>query len=165
MSVNNHRPHVLVLPEDEANEELVNGFLLDPSIKLRSIQVLPCAGGWSKVLDSFVANHIAGLRQFKDRHLVLLVDFDDHVKERTALFIAAIPLDVADRVFLLGPKTEPEPLRKQLGVSREHIGKTLAAECLHDEDTTWQHNLLVHNATERARLNDKVKGILFRTAG
>ena len=45
MSVNNHRPHVLVLPEDEANEELVNGFLLDPSIKLRNIQVLPSAGG------------------------------------------------------------------------------------------------------------------------
>ncbi len=161
MSVNNHRPHVLVLPEDEANEELVNGFLLDPSIKLRNIQVLPCAGGWGKVLDSFIASHITGLRQFKDRHLVLLVDFDDRIQERTALFVAAFPPDVADRVFLLGTKTEPEPLRKQLGQSLEKIGKTLAAECLHDEDTTWQHDLLAHNANERARLNAKVKGILF----
>lgn len=161
MSVNNHRPHVLVLPEDEANEELVNGFLLDPSIKLRSIQVLPSAGGWSKVLDSFVASHIAGLRQFKDRHLVLLVDFDDHVEERTEKFVEAFPEDVKDRVFLLGTKTEPEPLRKQMGQSLEQIGKTLAAERLHDEDTTWQHDLLAHNATERARLNAKVKGILF----
>ena len=58
-------------------------------------------------------------------------------------------------------KTEPEPLRKQLGQSLEQIGKTLAAECLHDEDTAWQHDLLAHNATERARLNAKVKGILF----
>ena len=115
MSVNNHRPHVLVLPEDEANEELVNGFLLDQSIKLRNIQVLPSAGGWSKVLDSFVASHIAGLRQFNDRHLVLLVDFDDHVEERTAKFLEAFPEDLRDRVFLLGTKTEPEPLRKQLG--------------------------------------------------
>lgn len=161
MSVNNHRPHVLVLPEDEANEELVNGFLLDPSIKLRNIQVLPSAGGWSKVLDSFVASHIAGLRQFKDRHLVLLVDFDGQVEERTAKFFDAFPEDVRDRVFLLGTQTEPEPLRTRLGKSLEQIGKTLAAECLHDEDTTWMHTLLVHNAAERKRLDAKVKTILF----
>ena len=41
------------------------------------------------------------------------------------------------------------------------IGKTLAAECLHDEDTMWQHDLLAHNAAERARLNATVKEILF----
>ena len=89
------------------------------------------------------------------------MDFDDHVQERTAKFVDAFPEDLRDRVFLLGTKTEPEPLRKQMGQSLEQIGKTLAAECLHDEDTTWQHDLLAHNATERARLNARVKGILF----
>ena len=44
MSVNVYKPHVLVLPEDDANREIANGFLLAPSLKLRNIQVLPCAG-------------------------------------------------------------------------------------------------------------------------
>jgi hypothetical protein len=161
VSVNNYLPHVLVLPEDKANEELVNGFLLDPSIQRRKVHVLPCAGGWSKVLDSFETTQVDGLRKYKDRHLILLIDFDNHVQERTEKFVETFPEDVRDRVFLLGTKTEPEPLRKQLGQSLEQIGKTLAAECLHDEDTTWQHALLEHNVTERARLNAKVKGILF----
>jgi hypothetical protein len=29
MSVNKYHPHVLVLPEDDANRQLANGFLLD----------------------------------------------------------------------------------------------------------------------------------------
>jgi len=29
MSVNGHLPHVLVLPEDDANRQLANGFVLD----------------------------------------------------------------------------------------------------------------------------------------
>lgn len=161
MSVNVHIPHVLVLPEDEANQELANGFLLDPSVKLRSIQVLPSAGGWGKVLDSFIVSHIDGLRKYRNRHLVLLIDFDGHVDERTAKFLDAFPEDVRDRVFLLGTQAEPEPLRTQLGQSLENIGTALAAECFHDEDALWMHPLLAHNAAERSRLNARVKGFLF----
>ena len=40
MSVNVYNPHVLVLPEDDANRQIANGFLLEPSIKHRNIQVL-----------------------------------------------------------------------------------------------------------------------------
>lgn len=29
MSVNKERPHVLILPEDDANRQLANGFQLD----------------------------------------------------------------------------------------------------------------------------------------
>ncbi len=161
MSVNNYLPHLLVLPEDKANEELANGFLLDPSIQQNKVRVLPCAGGWSKVLASFEASQIEGLRRFPNRHLVLLVDFDDHVEERTEKFAEAFPADVKDRVFLLGTKTEPEPLRKQMRKSLEQIGKALAAECRLDEETTWKHDLLAHNTDERKRLNATVKGFLF----
>lgn len=48
MSVNNYKPHLLVLPEDEANRQLANGFLQDFSLNLRCIQVLPIAGGWAR---------------------------------------------------------------------------------------------------------------------
>ncbi len=42
MSVNRALPHVLVLPEDDANRQIANGFLLalDSSVQ-RRIQVLP----------------------------------------------------------------------------------------------------------------------------
>jgi hypothetical protein len=43
VSVNVFKPHVLVLPEDDANRQIVNGFLLDPSLNLRAIQALPIA--------------------------------------------------------------------------------------------------------------------------
>ena len=161
MSVNNERPHVIVLPEDDANRQIANGFLLDPSIKPRNIRVLQPAGGWGKVLDSFLNDHIAELRRWSQRHLVLLIDFDDHVEERTQQFVNHFPEDVRDRVFLLGTKGEPEPLRKQCGNSLEDIGTALAGECYHEETTLWNHQLLAHNAAERTRLNAKVKSILF----
>ena len=40
MSVNKYLPHVLVLPEDDANRQLANGFLLDPNLLDRRIQLL-----------------------------------------------------------------------------------------------------------------------------
>lgn len=48
MSVNVYQQHVLVLPEDDANRQIVNGFLLEPSLNERVIQVLPIAGGWAR---------------------------------------------------------------------------------------------------------------------
>lgn len=162
MSVNNDKPHVIVLPEDDADRQIANGFLLDPSIKLRNIQVLGPARGWGKVLDRFLDVHVAELRKWPQRHLVLLIDFDGHVDKRTEQFISQFPEDVRDRVFLLGTQGEPEDLKKDRGESFENIGKKLAGECYYDETNLWNHQLLAHNAAERARLNAKVKTILFK---
>jgi hypothetical protein len=76
-------------------------------------------------------------------------------------FVSQFPEDVRDRVFLLGIQSEPEPLRKEYGDSLENIGKALATECYRNENQLWNHQLMAHNASERARLNAKVKGILF----
>lgn len=161
MSVNAYQPHVLVLPEDEANRQMANGFVLHAHLKPRNIQILPPSGGWGKVLNSFVNDHIAGLRKYPHRHLVLLIDFDGHVEERRDHFVAQFPPDVRERVFLLGTSSEPEPLKKSHGNSLEAIGKQLATECERDETELWAHRLLAHNAAERQRLNAKVKAILF----
>jgi hypothetical protein len=161
VSVNVYKPHVNVLPEDDANRQIANGFLLDPSIKLRNIRILDPAGGWLKVLDSFLNDHIAYLQKWPECHLVLLIDYDNDVESRTKQFVSQFPEDIRDRVFLLGTQSEPEPLRKEYGDSLENIGKALAAECYRDETNLWNHALLAHNAAERARLNANVKGILF----
>ncbi|HRI43685.1 MAG TPA: hypothetical protein PLL78_07365 [Fimbriimonadaceae bacterium] len=45
MSVNKHRPHLFVVPEDDACRQLANGFLLEPEVNQRQIQIEDVAGG------------------------------------------------------------------------------------------------------------------------
>ncbi len=59
MSINKYKRHILVLPEDDANRQIANGFLLDPNLDVRAIQILPPSGGWKKVLNSFMDNHLS----------------------------------------------------------------------------------------------------------
>ena len=60
MSINAYKPHLLVLPEDDANREMANGFLLDSRVLMCNMQVLPPAGGWKKALDSLQNKHAQG---------------------------------------------------------------------------------------------------------
>jgi hypothetical protein len=58
--INRYQPHILVLPEDDANSQLANGFLLElDQSALTKIQVLPEASGWRVVLNSFESDHVA----------------------------------------------------------------------------------------------------------
>ena len=69
--MNRYKPHVLVVPEDDANRQLANGFLQNPALNLRAIQVLPPAGGWVKVLNNLLNDYRAMLGEFPECHLVL----------------------------------------------------------------------------------------------
>ncbi|MGO9274215.1 MAG: hypothetical protein ACLQOO_28920 [Terriglobia bacterium] len=160
MSVNKYQPHVWVLPEDDANSDLANGFLLDPSVSLWRIRVLEVAGGWIKVLECFESDHIAKMGRYPDRLMVLLIDFDGE-KERLTIAKAKIPADLADRVFILGAWTEPEALRQASLGSYEEIGMAMAKDCREGTDTIWAHELLQHNASELDRLREHVRPILF----
>jgi len=112
VSVNKYRDHVVVIPEDDANRQLVNGFLLHQSLKLRSIDVRPPAGGWKKVLDSDLQEVISR----NCRHLILLVDFDDDFKGRKEYLEKRLPVEIRDRVYLIGCLSEPEILKKIVGL-------------------------------------------------
>ena len=162
MSVNKFLPHVLVLPEDDANRQLANGFLLDDSlaIRRRRIQVLEEAGGWAEVLDRFKSDHIVEMERNANRFMVLLIDFDGK-QSRLEKARAVIPEHLNDRVFVLGAWTEPEDLRKANLGSYEIIGLAMARDCRNETDTTWGHQLLRHNAGELDRLRELVRPILF----
>ena len=160
MSADKHRPHVLVLPEDDANRQLANGFTLEQSSYTRQIQVLEPAGGWMKVLECFKADHVRMMHTCPHRLMVLLIDFDGH-EDRLPYARKLIPERLTDRVFILGVLTEPEKLRADLGRSYEAIGMALAKDCREDTDTTWRHGLLQHNSAEIGRLRDRVRPILF----
>ncbi|MGP8244552.1 MAG: hypothetical protein ACLQVN_08540 [Bryobacteraceae bacterium] len=159
MSVNRKRPHVFVLPEDDANRQLANGFHLDPHILTRQFQVLKQAGGWMNVLEEFLSTHVAAMDRNPYRHMILLIDLDGK-EQRLQEAKARIPGHLAQRVFILGALSEPEALRADLG-SYETIGLALARDCREDTDTTWGHRLLRHNAAELHRLRATVRQILF----
>jgi hypothetical protein len=160
VSVNRYQPHVLVLPEDDANRQLANGFQLhvDP-VRLRRMQVLPVAGGWNEVLELFLADHVREMVLNTARFMVLLIDFDGN-DDRLDDARNRIPEHLRGRVFILGAWSEPEDLKKALG-AYETIGAAMAQDCREDTDTIWGHDLLRHNAGELARLRDQVRPILF----
>ena len=77
MSVNKYLPHILVLPEDKADSDIANGFLLHPQLNDRSIQILSPAGGWKAVVDKFEKSYVTTMLQHLNRYMVLLIDFDE----------------------------------------------------------------------------------------
>ena len=159
MSCNKYQPHLLILPEDDANRELANGFITE--VASRKIQVLTPARGWSAVRDQLVRDHLAELRKYQFRHMVLLLDFDNNIDQRTETIAEAIPDEVKSRLFLLGVRSEPEALRTALASSYEQIGRKMAQECREDSQQVWAHGLLQHNLPELARLSSAVRAFLF----
>jgi hypothetical protein len=160
MSVNNYRPHILVLPEDSANSEIANGFLLNPNLNERLIQVLPFARGWMTVLDKFIDDHVSKMRLYPERMIVLLIDFDED-EDRLAYIETKIPSDLKNRVFVLGSFSEPEKLKSEIKKGFEEIGEVLSTDCSDNTDQLWSHDLLKHNRNELERMIINVKPFLF----
>jgi hypothetical protein len=159
MSVNKFQPHVFVLPEDDANTQLANGFVLEVEHG-RRIQILPEAGGWLNVCETFLSEHVRGMRRYPERHIVLLLDFDDQA-DRPLKVNERVPEDIRSRVFLLGSASAPEALRQAGLGSFEDIGRRLARECRDGIRDIWSHPLLQQNASEIERLEQTVRGFLF----
>jgi hypothetical protein len=143
---------------------MVNGFLLalDPTV-LHQIYMLNVAGGWIRVLECFLSDHITEMERCAERFMILLIDFDGQ-KERLVSAKARIPGHLMERVFVLGAWSEPEALRRADLGSYETIGRAMAKDCREGTDTTWGHDLLRHNASEIERLRERVHPILFRAS-
>jgi hypothetical protein len=150
-----------VLPEDDANRQLANGFWKEVD-SIRQMYVLPVAGGWNEVLNLFKSVHVVEMDRWEHRLMILLIDFDGQV-ERLNEVRAAIPEHLSGRVFVLGAWSEPENLRAALG-GYETIGSGMAGDCRDKTDIIWGHNLLKHNAEEVERLRERVRPILFPTS-
>jgi hypothetical protein len=161
MAVNRHLPHVLLLPEDDANSQVATGFHLQVSpLRQRQMQVSPVAGGWNRVLNLFETEHAMEMERWSFRYMVLLIDFDG-VPNRLEIARTRIPAHLTDRVFILGAWSEPEDLRTAGLGSYETIGKAMADDCRNGTSTIWGHELLRHNAFEIGRLRQHILPILF----
>lgn len=162
MSVNREKPHVFVLPEDDANREIANGFQLVVS-NPRQIQVLPPAGGWTYVLAKFRAEYEPTMQRYPERVMILLIDFDNNRQMRSDVQAFCDEREangLQNRVFVLGSLDEPERLRGSHG-TYETIGKNLAKDCRDDTHLTWGSSQFAHNAEELARIGPIVSRILF----
>lgn len=158
MTINKYQPHVLVLPEDDANRQLANGFELH--LSTRQFRVLPPAGGWTRVRDAFERNHVAEMDRRPERFMVLLLDFDTDT-HRCDRVRRAVPDRLHRRVFVLGVWTEPEDLRREFGIPWETIGYRMAEDCRLGTEGIWRHRLLTHNTPELDRLRLQVHPVLF----
>ncbi len=107
--VNRYRPHVWLIPEDDADRELAVGFLNHEAVADRVVGVRAPAGGWHEVLDVFESEYLPQLRRHLGAHVVMLIDFDGD-ESRRAHFEARIADDVRPRVFVIGSKDDPETL-------------------------------------------------------
>jgi len=158
--INKYKPQIIVLPEDDANEEIVNGFILALNVNERAIRIERPIGGWKKVLEKFADNIVPMMRQNAHSRVVLLIDFDKR-EDRLSYAKNYIPKDLADRVFVLGVQSNPESLRKATKRNFEQLGETLAKGCPDTMNDLWEHELLKHNQSELERMSVTVKEILF----
>ncbi|MDY7022787.1 MAG: hypothetical protein SWJ54_15770 [Cyanobacteriota bacterium] len=160
MTSNKYQPHLIILPEDDANRQIANGFQNYLNLNIRAIQVLPEAQGWKDVVRRFEENYIPSLQQYSQRRIVLLIDFDRD-DDRINYIQRFIPNNLADRVFVLGVFSEPEQLKKSTQMTFEEIGEALADNCYNSNNEFWNHQLLQHNQAELDRMIISVKPFLF----
>ncbi len=158
--MNRYRPHVLLLPEDGANRQIANGFLLHESLNISRIRILPEPGGWLKVVEEFEEKSIPDLAKYPETRLVLVIDCDRDA-ERLSRVRGRIPHNLSERVFVIGCADEPETLRTNLGRRYEEIGRDLANDCYDGTDATWSNPLLQCNGEELVRLRNSIRPILF----
>lgn len=156
MTMNKYSPHVYVIPEDDADRQIADGFLLHPRVNETRIQVMPPAGGWPRVLATFQDEYLPKLHAYPHAHVVMLIDFDDQVEKRRFDFEKEIPADLKSRVFVIGTRNTPEALKKELKRSLEAIGQALADDCAAGTAAIWDHGQLIHNDAERKRFLETV---------
>ena len=161
---NKFRDHLVIVPEDQKNNDLINGFVNASLFESRAFQVQAIAGGWPKAVDSLQHMQLAALPL---RRILLVIDFDEklesrygQVNDRLSKFLA--PTE-HQRVYLLGTRSEPEDFRSTLKMSSEQVGAQLYLDCKTPQPGLWGHALFTHNLKTRARLIAEILPFLINS--
>ena len=159
MSVNRNQEHLLILPEDKACGDIVAAFIANVEERFsRKAQLLSPAGGWRHAIEQ-VSSDDNDLGSYPMRHLLLVIDFDDHAERRNEIE-AAIPQQLSNRVYIVGSLKEAEDLKPVFG-RYELVGEALWKACMDQTNDPWEHELLAHNLPEVKRLMPIVQRLLF----
>lgn len=152
---NKYDHHLLVIPEDEANRQIMTGFNTHLDVNSRRVQVEPVAGGWKKALELFARDYVSGMVKYDKRHVLILIDLDENI-ERLQEAKSFVPADLRGRVFIMGCLDEPERMREATGMSKEGLGEALADACLSGHGDVWSNSMLAHNQEELERMNKTI---------
>jgi len=164
MSPNEYKPQLIVLGEDDAHRQIVDGFCLDLNVNPDRINLLQNARGWVNVKDEFEERYIQKLRQNVNKYILLIIDRDVY-QNRESHVRDHIPEDIKNRVFILVFNPNPESLKnlkKDIQKSFENIGKALAKDCAENKNELWNHPVLIDNKPELERMILSVKPFLFK---
>lgn len=162
MALNKHVPSLVILPEDDANRQILNGFIRHLRVNDKTVSVLPPAGGWTKVLSGErIEGLLNRLKQFDKMRLLLVIDFDRQFESRYEIFKDRVGEALFQRTYLLGTLSDPESLKKSFGQAFEKIGESLAEKCDENDFSLWENEFLRHNLDEVRRLSMDVKPFLF----
>ena len=150
--MNDYRPHIYVLPEDDATRQMAVGFYQKVPDQ-RLMQILPPSGGWTYVLKSFLLEYQPTMQTLPHRYVILVIDFDKDT-ERLEHIKNQIDPSILARVFILGAFLEAEDLRRNVGENLETIGQLLAQDCQNQTMNIWGNALFkpLQDEIERARM-------------
>jgi hypothetical protein len=116
VGVNKYTKYVVILPEDDANRQIINGFLNVIGVNFRAIDVRSVAGGWKKALSVRIEPLLKELETNINMSLLVVIDFDCQFKNRQRIFRQKVGDHLIDRAFLLGAISEPEKLKKEFNL-------------------------------------------------
>ena len=157
MGCNHEKWHLFIKPEDDANRQIVNGFVMKLSMEAQSkIHVDKPANGYHKALE-FIRD--ANLERYPQRRLLVVIDYDRSVELRQRLVndYAAI----CDRVFVLGAQRDAEALKRSLQKSFAKCGAAIADDCASCACELWNNSTLNHNREFLDRLCPEIARELF----
>ncbi|MCC7493641.1 MAG: hypothetical protein IT204_14900 [Fimbriimonadaceae bacterium] len=158
--MNKYEAHLVVIPEDGKDADLVRGFLMAPGVHAERVDLRAPAGGWLKAVSLAHQAWLQSMRRHPERRLLLVIDCDGN-PGRLAEVTEGIPDELRDRVFVMGPLDSPEILCRETSQRTEGIGGSLAEACVANQPGLWQHPQLQHNAAELQRLADSVRAWLL----
>lgn len=164
MAVNKYKPHIYIIPEDDANRQIALGFELDPRLPPKVLQVMKPAGGWSMVVQIIREEYLPLLRSNQNTHVLGIIDCDDHADRITGeldRLRQGQPENCQNRVFLLGTLGTPERFKASVKKTFEEIGEALAEECSREEFSLWSHDDCQHIQAEIQRAREFLRPILF----
>lgn len=158
-AVNKFKPHLFIVPEDEADERIANGFQLHLEVA-GEVQIMPAAGGWKKVINTILVEYVPILKSNGNAHVIGIIDCDND-SERIAKQLATFPADLRERIFVIGANANPEVFKNAVKMKFEQIGEKLAAECFSDQFELWNHEMLSYAAGEVVRAKNTLRTFLF----
>jgi hypothetical protein len=156
MSVNWYKPHIILVPEDEAIHRIAVEFRKAMIFQDVRWHVDEYKGGWIKVVES-LAGEVQVQLSKPHRIMIALIDFDGHPEARRNYFFSELPESVHDRIFLFGLRGQAEDLKRSMGLSLSEIGITINRACLEGDLSPWDNEQLAVNKSELERLNRFLK--------